>query len=646
MAIKFSTGEGLGLPEKLVSASGSWTSAPESGGIITFSGNAVLVDDTPFYGTGDTFKLGSIGSFIITSVTTDTYLGYSKVSLSLTDILGSLGRMRTSSRLSKPLVHCVNPEKGSTINELISSINTHLGINFSLPRTTSNKIYESIWAKDGQDLVSLLNEILVAHGCILYSDGPLIKCETVGDFFRGLKGKSNSNTISSSFNINGTLSATISDITISGAKQEKKDLPKTITQNKTTIKYLNREIETINESPDGRTKNVTKEKYEAKPSGAISNGVTSINDCYPIDNARILERINSVYYRQGYFEESVYNAGIKTGLSSCNLPENQAPLTFATIPSWVLVEETSEYWDYDTTETTIQSSPTSQSKRETVKYSKTTGKNLAVENINECSITYGFPFEFLEDPDDAKDFFNTFYNSKVLGSILTTTVMERETINWVKEAGSKTWVGTRYLQYAKYKTSYEKRRAYIEDFFKALNRGDESISTPDNKTSSSTNNFSTTNFVGDTFSQTGFFSSNLANIDYATFKTNYSSILSGLENNLSSLEVVSSEEREDWNPQFSTFPSNQKIENIPWEKTLNTGAISGSGDNLSLRGGRFSDEGLLQAAAREIKNARQSRQKSLSITNINEIFKVGQIDAPSFSIDSNGVKTSGVYLNG
>jgi len=106
-----------------------------------------------------------------------------------------------------------------------------------------------------------------------------------------------------------------------------------------------------------------------------------------------------------------------------------------------------------------------------------------------------------------------------------------------------------------------------------------------------------------------------------------------------------SETRNDWSPQFQTAPADEKVYNVPWEREL-TGGAGPNGESLSLNTGRYGDEGILQSVIGEIKRARAQRLESLSITNINEIFKVGEIDSPSFSIDSNGVRTSGVYLNG
>lgn len=606
MAIKYSTGENLGLPQELISLSGSWSSAPESGGIITFSGNAVFVGGAP--SNGGTIDIPGVGSFVVTGTSSDRYLGYTKTTVSLTDLLGEKLSNFTPSSRSNAFISCVDRESGSSASEIVNQIKSLLGLSFSLPRIGINKLYEPVWSKDGQSIKSLLNEILTNCGCILYCKDNNIYCKTIGDFFSGLSGSSNNNTIASNFAVDGKQSSNIGNVTISGTKQIREKLPTSYTNGNTSIVRSDRNITTTTESPDGKQKTVVIEKYEPKPSQANPSNAKSIKECYPYDPARILSRTTYIYYSWEYYKEQIIDSGITEYMQSCNLNIEDAPATSFSGGNG-LVETISESWVYNTQEETIAPSPSYIPQRETIKYTKTHRKNVVLENSMECNLTYGQTFEFLSDRIDAIDFMKTFYSKKCIGRILDSANMEIESIYWLKEIGSQTWTGTRSVQTSNYRTTFNTRRAKMAEYAKKTERGE----------------------------------INTGNFDL--FKTNFSLFLSSLEGNLGGMSNTFSETRDDWSPQFQTAPAEEKIYNVPWERELTSGA-SASGESLSLNTGRFGDENILQVVVKEIKNARAQRLESLSITNINEIFKVGEIDSPSFSVDSDGVRTSGVYLNG
>jgi len=600
MTIKFTSGDIIGVPKNLISISGGWSAAPESGGIISFSGSAVF-EGSSIAVPSTSFSISGVGTFHVTGTSTESLLGYSKTQVSITDKLGLITSNRSKSKLNSPLIYCI--KDGKNVSDIFNVITNMLGISVSLPRSSSSITFEPLWAKENQDILSILNEILISCGCILYCKNNLIKCDTIKTFFSGLSGSSNDNTVASTFSVPNSINPDVGAIYISGTSQKKEKIPPGSTISKGSVKRSGRKITTTTIN-DG-VKTITIEDYEAKPANSTNTNPQSINDCYPYDPGRITSRIEEVYYEGAKFEEEIFLPCKYDYYNSCNLDESKWPNTFLTTPGWTLVSITEETWNYNTVKPTISntSNPQNMTPRETVKYTKTIKKVLALDNNSECNITFGNRFDFLEDEENALDFAITFDTRWKNATKMITT--DKEDITWVKEPGSNRWIGERNVYKYSGKVRFKDRKTRVDTFRQKIDSG------------------------------------NLEIDDYGLFKTNFSLLeLEPGEN----LVPINNEVREDWNPQFQTIPPEERVINNPWQRKI--GTESPGRENLSLRAGRFVDDSTAAAVANEIKQARAQKKKSLAITNINEIFSVGEIDAPSFSIDVNGVKTSGVYLNG
>lgn len=635
MAIKYTSLDtsGLTIPnsDQYISINGSWTSAPTGGGIITFSGSAVRVvpnnlNIEVYSQPGELLNLGDLGTFFITSYSKDDYIGYTKITYSITCILGYL----TKISLSVPLAACIYQDK--TLNDVLLAINSYLGITFALPRTSAFKLHEPIWLKENQSLISLLNEILAAVGCIIYSiNGQNILCKTIADFYEGLSGESNSNTISRNFVINARGSE-IRFIELSGTKTIKEPLDNvtvsTITYNTvngdltttTTITRTfpnfgelgQRKIVTEVDDDMNGTKTVTTEIYEDAVAYTTRIVDVPISECVPYDPARILSRVTEEYIKYSLYLSRYVFPEIDRILNYCFVSPDKKPLVF-----WnpndnkIIVSKVTERWEYDTEEQQIFTNPDNHIPREEkVSYIRELSKRLLMENNVYFDMTYGERFNIIEEEgedSDIREDFMLYLHDKFLDTLFTMPNIEKTEITWTKNKGSYLWNSNIKNYESPYKILFEYNKVQMKNF-------------------SYTNNTNTT--------------------DYRIFKTNFSSLSNFLWNSnaLSDLILTSTENKES-EPSFSTFPSPYRIHNIPWQnrEIFNNSII---GETLSLNSGRFSDFSTLRTVAREIKNAKDQRINSLSITNINELFRVGEIDAPSFSISVDGLKSSGVYLNG
>lgn len=658
MGIKYSSFQNSGIlnipnKDKYISISGGWDSAPTNGGIITFNGNASIVEDKfdISFSQGlilqETINLGvDIGTFYITSISRDEYLGYTKTAVSFSCILGLLSK----SKMSVPLGACIYID--SDINDVIKSLNKITGLTVALPVATTGgqplKLHEPVWIKENQSVISLLNEILTANGCILYSmDGKSTVCKSINNFFAGLSGNSNGNTINKNFVIDRG-SAGIKFVDISGTKSITQKLPgiETITVGqKTTViertlpeisKGGERKIVTTITDLDQKTKNVITEKFEKAPpyKGGKLNPNVPIKDCYPEDPARIISRVTEIYWSKSKYE-SMAKSCVREFTNSCNAEKE--PIAIMSFPDFVIIEKITEKWSYDTADGEIVTNPnTYVPPRETIKYTKEILRIPAYENLSNCNLTYGNTFEFLADPDDALKIRDQFFQKKAVKAYQSLVLMETEEINWEKKVGSYRWGGNRIKKEAFIRTRFEERKTFMKELKRAIEGGYEDF------------DLITSNYVVSPFS---ILNVNISEWDFNTFKTNFSSFQSAIESSIYNLEITEDETRMDWEPEYTTAPTSYKVYNIPWmDRVSSLGSLplpsKIPGETISISAGRFNDYNSLKSVATEVIKANNKRKKSLSVTNINELFKVGEIDAPSFNIDVNGVKSSGVYLNG
>lgn len=652
MAIKYTSLEtsGLTIPNsnQYISINGGWTAAPTGGGIITFSGSAVRVVPNDlnievYSQPGELLDLGDLGTFFITSYSIDDYIGYTKITYSITCILGYLTKISPS----VPLAACIYQDK--TVNDVLLAINLYLGITFALPRASTFRLHEPVWLKENQSLISLLNEILLATGCIIYSvDGQNILCKTIADFYEGLSGDSNSNTISGNFVVN-TKGSEIRFIELSGTKTIKEPLENvsvsTITNNNTNLTITTtiertfpqfgrsgqrRIITEVDDRING-TKTITTEIYENAIEYTTRIVDVPISECVPYDPARILSRVTEEYLDYGlWVVRNVYPV-IDQIMGYSGISDSYKPLLFLLGFNFpFIISRITENWIYNTNEPQIVTNPdTYIPSEESVNYSKVTEKRLLTEGAVYFDDTYGQRFNLVDEdigengnPGNNQLEFMQLLHANFIRRMYTFSEVEKTETNWIKSAGSYIWNSVTYNYESMAKIGFESRKAKMKTFAnRYLNESDLRLNI---------------------FSGIGFTHQNI--FEWSAFKTNFSLLSSYLWNSMSGLILISTEKKES-EPSFSTFPSPYRIHNIPWQnrEIFNNGII---GETLSLNSGRFSDFSTLRTVAREIKNAKDQRIKSLSVTNINELFRVGEIDAPSFSISVDGLKSSGVYLNG
>ena len=669
MAIKYTSLDtsGLTIPnsDQYISINGSWTSAPTGGGIITFSGSAVRVvpndSNIEVYSQpGELLNLGDLGTFFITSYSKDDYIGYTKITYSITCILGYLTKISPSI----PLAACIYQDK--TVNDVLLAVNSYLGITFALPRASTFKLHEPIWLKENQTLISLLNEILSAAGCIIYSvNGQNIFCKTLADFYEGLSGESNSNTISRNFVVNARGSE-IRFIELSGTKTIKEPLteatvstvtsekiyyninnqpynPKTITTVERTFPAYGesgpRKIVTTVDDEINRTKTITTEIYEDAVAYTTRIVDVPITECFPYDPARILSRVTEEYITYNTFLGRYVFPEIDRILNYLGIDPEKKPLVFWNgNNNYFNTKITTEKWEYNTEEQQIFTNPdTHIPAPESVKYSKVVSHRLLIEGSAYLDPIYGARFNVLEDEEiDIKEDFMKFLHSWFFNTCFSFPDIEKTETVWNKPEGSYIWNSTTTNYESAFKLYYETNKKEMLDFAYACNIDEDLAAKQIRKVSKTTPGVNIEyEYVWE-----------LDPLEYSSLKTNLSTKVNSIWNRsvLGGLMLTSTENKES-EPSFSTFPSPYRIHNIPWQnrEIFNNSII---GETLSLNYGRFSDFSTLRTVAREIKNAKDQRINSLSVTNINELFRVGEIDAPSFSISVDGLKSSGVYLNG
>jgi hypothetical protein len=311
--------------------------------------------------------------------------------------------------------------------------------------------------------------------------------------------------------------------------------------------------------------------------------------------------------------------------------DSYKPLAFfSSSNSPFIISRITENWIYNTEEQQIFTNPdTYVPETESVNYSKVTEKRLLIEGAVYFDDTYGQRFNLVDDdtgdngePGANQLEFMQLLHSNFISRMNTFSEVEKTETNWVKSVGSYIWNSITYNYESLAKIGFEARKTKMKTFAsRYLNES---------------------NLQGSAFASITFTSQDM--LEWSAFKANFSLLSSSLWNSSAGLILTSTENKES-EPQISTFPSPYRIHNIPWQnrEIFNKSIV---GETLSLNSGRFSDFSTLRAVAKEIKNAKDQRINSLSVTNINELFRVGEIDAPSFSITVDGLKSSGVYLNG
>lgn len=611
MAIKVSSLKNISIPEflkrTLVSISGGWSATPDSGGVITLNGNATFVESAgkfcPITSADKTIDLGpDIGkSLVITGYSESKFIGYKKKSVSFTDKLGAILSNKTPSRLRKPFIMCVDRERGSSQEDLIKRLLAILNINVTFPRSGTQKFYEPIWAKDNQAIVSLLNEILVYTGCIMYClPSGTIRVDTIAEFFSKLKGIENSNTISSTTYYDGGPGLSIDNFTYRGSTQK---LDKVTSPPDTVLNVAARKSRYSKQNGDSKTE--VEEQFEI---GSISRPVNSasINECYPIDTGRILKRVTTEFTSYKNWKATVFDAARADYFNSCNLDESYWPMTFTSqVSAWMPLRIITESWEYNTDNTVIQSDDTQKATfPEKVVYTMEEESSIYISNSAEATLGLGVNFtEYLDPEASGLTAVHHYFDYLWTNSIATTTSQKR-VVTWTRPVGSYKWSGSEVIWDGGLKATFNERRSKIEQLKLKMDTGKLSITSP------------------------------------ADFIRALSPYRNG---NTSSSRIVGGNQRADWNPEFTVFPAEFKVVSQPW---LDEGGSSSDGETISLDGGPYLKKTDLMPIGREIADARKQRQKSLSVTNINEIFSVGEIDAPSFSLDVDGIQTSGVYLNG
>lgn len=613
MAIKISSIEKVPLPlevkDSLVSLSGGWSATPDSGGIITLNGNATFVETrtnrAPVSRSSKIIDLGvKIGTeLIITGYSESEFIGYTKKSVSFTDKLGAITSNRSPSKSKRPLLLCVDREKGANQAQLISRLLQILNIPGTFPRMGSQQFYEPVWAKDNQAIVSLLNEMLVTTGCVMYCDAfsGKIKIETIGRFFEGLKGEPSGNTLSSTTYFDSGLDTNISNFLFRGSTQKVEILdnpPDTVLDQAARKSFYSKTA--------GDSKVEVEEQYENSLGSLPKIGAENINECYPIDTGRIVKRVTTEFLSNNEWMTRVWESARSDYYNSCNLDESLWPTSFASGGNaWIPIKISTETWEYNTDSTIIAESDTKKSTmQETVKYTMIEESCLYLSNQAEATIGLGVNFSEYLDPEGTGAAGVANYFRYIWTEAISSFTSQRRDVTWTRNPGSYKWVGVEDIRTGTPTTEFNSRRGKIEQLKVKMDSGKITINDP---------------------------------ADFITALAPYTAKPNGTRE-------TGGQQRNDWNPEYSVFPARFKIVTQPW-MTEETAGFDG-GDILTIDGGIYMKHSELLAVSRDIAEARNKRKVSLSITDINNIFPVGAIDAPSFSLDVDGITTSGVFLNG
>lgn len=619
----------------LLSASGGWASTPR-GGLIPFSANVTLLGGGS-YSPGSTYSLPRIGSFYVTSSATKTTADGDKTTLSLACILG----YKANTGASGGLGSCAEYKTGSTVQTVINDLCNIAGIpSFSLP-LGGTLIYEPVWLNEGENALNKITEIVTANGCVLYSStGTDVKCESLESFVSKLSGSVSSYTIdvnNVSFPsklpggavINGS-QATVEDTPGTETLESRKDASillvgpniksydwttkiTTVERNFTgrKIKYTEK---TTSPSPLVEEERIVETEFELPKTGSQAKVPLDVSSCYPVDPGRMIKRKTTDIRNISVAERPIWLAFF-TSIDANKYTDNG--YNPPGLSAKVIVSETYESWTYDTQDVAVDFGAPSAitPKTETVYYNRAEYRVPALISPQLASVTLGERPSFIKNKDLVEEIINKWVpvnidpNDKPDPSLFENLyTYEIEEIAWKKESGSNKWIGKQTIARCFAEEGLDQMRERIKEFIDIAIREN----TPEQ----------------------------LYKDEFLKFRE---------EIQLELLEVVPKLEiiKQDWDPRGSipseSMPKDYEIYRRPYVYRESYG---GDGGLINLSAGTYNDFDGALLAADGIRALEQARTSTLTVTNVGEVFKIGQCDSPSFSISSDGINSTGVFLNG
>lgn len=633
--------------EELISASGGWSPIPAGGGIITFSGSAVLLGDHK-YRVGEYYNIEKIGNFLISSISKSSSPDGVRTSLSLSCKIGWASKSGGSSGLGV----CVQfgKDKYKPLPEIIKKLASLCGIpSFQVPSANGVQIKESIWLKEGQSAFSLLNEILTCRGLILYeNEQNKIICEPLSDCLSAYLGgqdppagaviiektaTKNFSNVPSGALITGVYK-TFTPLPEKKITSESSSLRQSVSNGKmafywvktTTeveISVVDRTIittieETCKEDPLLNTKKIIREEYEKKVKADLKADPVAydVSKCYPDDKGRILRRTTRTFKNKaGLFEPVTKEFISSLGSNKINwetvykFPEKLSGWRWYNI----LETETLEEWKYNTKKENITfgyepTVPTA--KIETIRYIKRENKVKAVLPMAWANTTGSTSPEFITSKNEAiiKAFADYFYydccesfDQLVLASI--------EEITWTKNPGVSKWQGSRRNDVLRIMIDPQMISSILGAFL---------------------HNCEVRLIMGERL--------------YNQFVEKRDRLA------IETLELMNAEHetKNDWSPSFQTFPAEQEVDEENWINRFplqKEGA--GGGGLINISAGRFASyhEAINSAINTYLLEKAKLKATTMTMLSPGEIIRpvISGVDSPSFSLDSNGLKVSGVF---
>lgn len=610
------------LSDNIISASGGWAATPQ-GGPITFNGSVQFLGAGPEPGAA--VYISGVGKFIVTSKSETVDLNGTRTTCGITCIIGWASRTGGYSGLGKCIKLLDKFKTQDVINDLCNICGLPI---FSVPGA-SKFINETVWIKEGQSAYNLLTEIVTACGCVFYSiNGISIVCETLADFISGFATDPSGDVVEYSALANA--GAKPSGAKIEGVSKTTVALPSVLTSSNIAVQasfndsgatmlpvttaitknfnILARtslvETEVISPDPFLNSKTVVEEIYETKVEGS-SAVPYDIRSCYPNDNARLKSKITTILKSDGL----LYDNAIKEFIGSLNLSKvnwiTRWGITETVDPAMLTVETlTEEKWTYDTKpeKITFGLPLGASADNEEIRYERHV-KKAAISMAGALSNTTG---------GTNPDFLTSELNATVFGDALKDTCftfysellpMESEYTIWIKRPGSNRWSMSRELYRAHILINPQLINSNLKKYIQ---------------------------------------NANVNNIKGAAFFNGYLALRLTLQNKAKQMILVEKQEEMDSSPSSgSKFPSERETYEESWTYRM---PLGGTGGVISFNAGNYIESSAAVTAVQAIAELELRKQFSKTATVYGSIYKVGDCESPSFSMDVNGIKSTGVFL--
>lgn len=604
----------------LISSSGGWGAIP-NGGPMIFNGNSVHQGGGGG-GVGGAART-PVGSFKVSSRGVARDADGSRTTVSYTCRVGWAANTGGTAGLAM----CVEFEEGTSVGKLISTLQSLAGLSgFSIPRVKGN-LNDSVWLKEGQSAYGMIMEMAAAAGCVIYDTGGGVRCAPVTTLIGG--GGGGGDVLEATSLV--TAVAAPSGVVINGSSKFKSEPRQSLShthtalvassysggQNLVTVitdikEEMNDESRTYiktqvvsSEDPHLNSHLLINEQYEQKPK---RGGTTAydVESCYPNDTARILSRTTSFSDSRAKWAHTA----ISEFIGSLQLSDADE------IDRWgiaeemleagglMLLETSSENWTYNTLDynITFGSEPKEPGGEESASYNKTSYKARIAISSQFASASAGGFMPFLGDKKYAKDYGNIMYGTcvdsydEMLGYI-------SEKKYWTKESGISRWAGTR--------TSYANIMVIDGNFIGARMRA-HCKRLKDGKAKLS------------------------------EFFTSCISKRMELQGEASGSITHETETRMDWSPDGGRFPGMEFAFERPY---VIRHSLPGTGGVISANPGAYMDAEAALAGAKDTAALTMAKGRTTTMTILNRLFRPGDCDSPSFSVDVNGVKGSGVFFS-